>query len=1036
MDCIFVAIAIIIVCVKKKKEVFMKKIISKKKHTIIFASVIAVIVALVLVFNILATTVFHRALIWALGTAEGSAQTATEVDGLDVIYNKTGLTKATLVEAQSETAQKITGEGITLLHHEDDYMPYDEGTTFSFFGHSSVAWITSGSGSSGVDGSDNLKSAFEREGFNVNSSLWDFYTTGEGSKYKRGQGSISYGDAEDYSINECPLNVIPADVLNSAKGTTPVFVLGRVSGEGRDCSRAMYKFTTIPEDMSKHYLEPDSVELGIISYLNDNFDDVVVIINSSNAIEMGWLKDYENVNSVLFVPGTGGAGIDSLPRIMKKGGINPSGNLVDTFAADFLASPAAQNYGDFQYTQNGQNTGINYVTYKEGIYVGYKYYETRYEDYVLNQGNAGDFDYSAEVCYPFGYGLSYTDFIWSNFNTEWDGDICTVSVDVTNDGDIAGKDVVQIYAQSPYTQYDIDNKVEKSAVQLVGFAKTEELAPGATGHVEVSFDRELLKAYDYTTAKTYIFDAGTYYVTAAQNSHEAINNILSAKQKNGADFDADRMTAAGNTDFVAEYVPDIADTDITTYAEDAATGTKVENQFDFASQDDTVYLTRNNWTGTFPTADGAVSSEESTWGNQVNAADGKAYIWKKEISAEDKAQFDATGKVASMNTQSKTAELVFGQDNGLELVDMRGLAYDDPLWDELLDQLTVRDYNTLLPVSGYGSPGIDSINKAETTDQDGASGFVQGSGTRFPVEVMLAQTWNTQLAQEMGGLVGDDALLSNIDGWYAPNMNIHRTPFSGRNFEYYSEDGVFSGIMGSAELTGVAQKGVYCFIKHFAFNDQENHRGDRDGNGLVTWSNEQALREIYLKPFEMCVKSGTTTQFYYKADENGNMVKTEYQVPKCTGIMTAFNRIGFSWTGGNYQLLTNVLRNEWGFNGFVVSDFQGGSHMHVDEMIYGGGNGMLNAINKESWAMDKTNDEQFYYVREAAHGLLYTVANSCAMNGYIHGVAAVNPFPNYMFILIAVDVIAVVGVVILAVFMIRYIRKKDIPEQENSAKSE
>lgn len=489
------------------------------------------------------------------------------------------------------------------------------------------------------------------------------------------------------------------------------------------------------------------------------------------------------------------------------------------------------------------------------------------------------------------------------------------------------------------------------------------------------------------------------------------------KKESGVNVDETKMTSQGSADFAASYEFDNSDTDKTTYAVDIATGTTVTNRFDFASQSDTVYLTRHDWVNTFPTPDGTLSNEESTWGNQVNNTDGKAYVWKKEISASDKAQFDSTGKTASMKPKSEKATPVYGADNGLELVDMRGLKYGDPLWDKLLDQLTVRDYNTLLPIAGYGSVEIDSVNKAATLDTDGAAAVLKGSGISFPVEVMLALAWNVELAEEMGEPIGDDALLNNVDGWYAPNMNIHRTPFSGRNFEYYSEDGFFSGKLGSAELTGVAKKGVYCFIKHFAMNDQENFRGDRGLKGLATWSNEQAIREIYLKPFEMCVKSGTTTQYYYKQVENQDKnakekfvwEKTEYEVPKCTAIMTSFNRIGLSWAGGNYPLLTEVLRNEWGFSGFVVSDFQGGAHMHVTEMIYGGGNGMLCAMNKEMWSLAKTDEEQYYSAREAAHGLLYTVANSSSMNGYIHGVKAVSPFANYIFILIAVDLVAAAG---------------------------
>ena len=408
-----------------------------------------------------------------------------DTTGLDLTYNKADYTTDSIKEAEAALHQQIADEGTVLLSNEG-ILPMAQDTEFSFFSVNSATVSASDS----MLGGRNLTQIFEDAGAKINTTLMDFYSE-QSKEYGLSSGSISFGDAEDFAIHEVPLSVLQenTEVMDSVKNTVPVYFLKRVAGEGRDMPRSMYNHAESEEDKAKSYLEPDSTELEIISYLNDNFDNVILVTNSNAALELGWVKDYENVKAVLSC-----TAIESIPYILT-GQVNPSGRTVDTFAADASKSPAAQNFGDYQYVdENGELTKYNYVTYEEGIYVGYKYYETRYEDAVLNQGNAGDYDYTEEVVYPFGYGLSYTTFDWSNMQTTWSGDECTVTVDVENTGDMAGKDVVEIYAQSPYTEYDKANGVEKASVQLVAYGKTSELAPGEKETVTCTFSKEQLKA--------------------------------------------------------------------------------------------------------------------------------------------------------------------------------------------------------------------------------------------------------------------------------------------------------------------------------------------------------------------------------------------------------------------------------------------------------------------------------------------------------------------------------------------------------------
>ncbi len=963
---------------KKKGRRSVKRIVGIVVSAVLAVALVAVIVA--------ANTVlpkFNQIINSYFGVEQSWDNSDANTDGLDLTYNKADYDRGSIAEAEKTLDKEISGEGYVLLKN-DGSLPLAQGTTLSFVsGNSRDLGVKAKSmleTTLGIEGgsTDALTPAMEQAGFSVNKTLTDFYANGKGKDYVMGPGSVSYGDDEDFSINECPLSVMrDAGVLDSMQGTTPVFVLKRVAGEGRDMPRSMYNHAASAEDKAKSYLEPDSTELEILQYLNDNFDNTVLVVNSNAAVELGWLAEFPNIKSVLIVPTTGTYGAESLANILA-GSVNPSGRTVDTYAADASKSPAAQNFGDYQYLdESGNLTKYNYVTYEEGIYVGYRYYETRYEDSVLGQGNAGDFDYDAEVCYPFGYGLSYTTFDWSGFETSWSGKTCTATVTVTNTGDVAGKDVVELYAQSPYTDYDRANGIEKSAVQLVGYAKTKLLEPGESQEVTVTFDEGELKAYDSAGAGTYVLDAGTYYVTAARDSHDAVNNVLAAK---GASVDGDKA-------LVGTYVPANADVDVTTYATDSLTGEAVSNRLSDARGDAT-YLTRADWEGTFPTHDGEVTSQVSTWGNEINGDDGVSYTYGKTASADLLAKLDSTDS-GNPDVEAWDGELTYGANNDLQLIDLRGLDYTDANWDKLLDQLTPEDYETLILHAGYGTDYLASVGKPAGTDADSTSGWSWGgTGMTFCNPMTVAQTWNQELAYRLGNMIGNESLLGGATGWYAPAMNIHRTPYSGRNGEYFSEDPFLSGAMASQEVKGAAEKGVYTMMKHFAFNEQENHRGDRAGQySMATWMNEQSARELYLKPFETCMKVGDVELSYLKQNADGTYENATRTIRACQGMMTAFNRIGTTWVGGSYNLISGIVRGEWGFDGWIITDnADTGVFMDAGQMIQAGADSKLTVSDPAgTWKFDSSDPVSYRYARNAAHHLLYTMANGHSMNGAMHG---------------------------------------------------
>lgn len=1016
--------------VKKEGKMFGKVI-----RTIISAVLAVVLVVLMVAANtVLASN--DRMVNCVLGDVDKTIDNSkAETEGLDLKYNKSDYTEEEIGDAEADLSERISQEGLVLLKNEGDMLPLSEDTTFSFFS-ANTAKLTVGGGMLG--GGTGLKEVYEEKGIKVNETLWKFYTEGAGKEYGLAGGSVSFGDAEDFRINECPLSEITEDVLDSVEGTVPVYVLKRVAGEGRDMPRSMYNHADSQEDKERSYLEPDSSEREILQYLNDNFDNTVLVVNSNAALELSWLADYPNIQSVVYAPSS----MDSLADVLT-GRVNPSGRTVDTFAADALASPAAQNFGDYAYyNEDGSITKYNYVSYAEGIYVGYKYYETRYEDAVLGQGNAGEFDYASEVCYPFGYGLSYTEFQWEDFKTAWDKDTCTVTVKVTNTGDVSGKDVVEIYAQSPYTEYDKANGVEKASVQLVGYAKTDELAPGENQTITVTFKEEQLKAYDYKNAKTYILDAGKYYITAGKNAHDAVNHILAAK----GNADTEKMTASGDARMTAVYVPENPDVDTVTYATDSYSNHEITNLFDEAAGD-IVYLSRNDWQGTWPEHDGEAMGQISTWGNEINGTDKEgvpaSFIYGKTIDSGLLAKIDSFDSLSPVDPKSFDDEIVYGKENGLSLIDMRGLDFDDALWEDLLDQLTAEDYYTMIAQSGYGTEFLESVNKPFCVDADTASGLIYGgTGAMFPNMMTLAQTWNQELALEYGTMIGNEAILGGADGWYAPSMNIHRTPFSGRNGEYYSEDSFLSGTVAAKEVYGAASKGMYTYIKHFAFNDQENHRGDREGQySVCTWLNEQAAREVYLTPFEMCMKTDDVELNYVQKNDDGTYENATRKIRACQAVMTAFNRVGYTWTGASYPLITGILRDEWAFNGFVLTDNANtGVFMDGYQMIESGADGKLTYAKESArFDFDENDPAAYHYGRQAMHRMLYTTANSKAMNGAMPGSVFKDTMTLVDKVRLAVNIICPLLILGMAVLTVRRFRKKkvkvDVIQNENDVKS-
>ena len=919
-------IAVMIACRKQSKS---------KKYLIRWQAGLGMVLALAITVNLILTGPMYSMVTLATGGGKVSEEN---------------------VASATQLCENIADEGIVLLDN-DGTLPMAKNSKLNVFGWASTNPCYGGTGSGALSDAYptvTLLEGLKNAGFELNTELSDFYTSYRADRPVVGMFS------QDWTLPEPEAAQYTDEMMNNAKAfsDTAMVVITRVGGEGADLptdvSQVTYDAGHSYNDFEPgdHYLQLSKTEKDMIDLVCKNFDKVVVVYNGANAMELGWVKDYSQIKSVVWCAGTGQSGFNALGSILC-GDVNPSGRTIDTFVYDLTQTPTANNFGNFTYTNMdefeassfGADTIPAFVNYVEGIYVGYKFYETAAAEGLI--------DYDKTVVYPFGRGLSYTTFTQTlNSVTEADGTI-TVDVTVTNTGSASGKEVVEVYYNPPYT----NGGIEKASANLIGFAKTSELAPGASENVTVTFKAEDMASYDTYGKGCYVLEKGDYVISINADSH----TVLDSKVYNVA---SDIVYDASNK---RESDVEVAD-----------------NKFDFA-EGNVTYLSRAN--------------------GFANYAEATAAPADFELPAEAKATFynNSNWNPEDFNNADDVAPTT-GAKNGLKLKDMVGVDYNDAQWDAFLDQLTVSDMDSLIALGGYQSVAVSSIGKVQAIDCDGPASinnnFTQQGSIGFPSAVMIAATWNTDLAHDFGTSIGKMADDMDVSGWYAPAMNIHRSAFAGRNFEYYSEDGVLSGAMAANAIMGSQEQGVYAFMKHFVLNDQETNRCGM----LCTWSNEQAIREIYLKPFEMSVKD---------AD--------------CHAVMSSFNYIGNRWAGGCKELLNDVLRGEWGFVGFVETDYFGVyGYMTADQAVRNGGDLMLCTTGNDFNKMTVLTNSSKQAMRTSAKNILYTVVNSRAYEA-----ENLNPgMAKWKVILIGADVVAALLIVGLEYTAIKNYKKRKEEEEE------
>ena len=934
-------------------------------------------------------------------------------------YYTADFTSEQQVEEGQKVVEDVVRNGAVLLLNRNGALPLSEGSKITLASINSAKFVYGGTGSGGMntEGIDTLKEALEKDGFAVNPTMWAFYTEGAGKDYGRELASGSLNnfifDNSQFKVNEVPVSKYSNTEWDSVKeyGDAAVVVFSRVCGEGAD----------LPwygaGDADGNILQLSKEEKDLLAKLSDlksegKLKKIIVLLNAANAIELDFLEpeicgtDY-NVDACMWI-GEVGQGISAVGELLN-GKVNPSGKLVDTYCYDNLTSPAIQNAHATSYS-NASAKGLSfsetndeyYVAYQEGIYVGYRYYETRYEDMVMGTGNAGDYDYAKTVAFPFGYGLSYSSFTYDDIKMTEEEDNFVFTVDVSNKSKVAGKETVQIYMQSPYTDYDKTNGIEKASVELVGYSKIE-VPAGGSATAEIVVPKTELRSYDANGEGTYILDAGDYYFTAANGSHEAVNNILAAKgftTENG-------MTDEGNAGMVCSL--NVASMDTSVFAT-AVTGQAIENQLDHADlnrrdgdNDSITYLTRSDWEGTMPAA--KINSNSYTAAYTLSASD--------DMIAEMRALYTKTAD-GEMPVVGKEGKLNLAQFVGVPLDGSIELDGDSFTWDDLLDQVTFNEMAKLIGQTYHSTSPVASVSKPATKDENGPQGITAtltggGSSTSYTSEDLMASSFDPEVAEAVGRSMGNDCLLANgkaYSGIYGPGVNIHRTPYSGRNFEYYSEDPFISGKTCSAETKGIQSKGVYVYMKHFALNDQETAR-----DGISVWTNEQAAREIYLQAFE------------YPVEEVGAYC-----------VMTSFNRLGCVWAGGDKGLISGILRGEWGMPGFVLTDFSNNNnYMDVLNGLMAGGDGW-DCNDGSKWTQKlleyKDDPQVVTAMREATKHILYTVANSNAMNGVSPNMQVVEIMTWWQILIIVLDV--VFGLMAaLSIFMFIRSKKRKKAQAQN-----
>ncbi len=837
---------------------------------------------------------------------------------LATLLNNATITKYMLsdstVSKANELAKEVQSEAITLLKNEDSNLPLSS-KKVNVFGWGSTNPVYGGTGSGSMSDQYDTVSMLDgmkEAGIETNSELSKLYTD-----YRSDRPEVGMF-AQDWTLPEVPAAQYTDELISNAKDFSDeaIITITRVGGEGADLPMDMtadgITYTNNSEDYAdfqkgESFLQLSQTERDMIDLVTKNFSKVTLVYNGANTFQFDFLSDYPQIKSVVWCPPAGQTGFSALGDVLA-GETNPSGKTSDTFLKDLTQSVSYNNFGLFEYTNMddlaAKYTGFTgdevtaipgFVNYTEGIYVGYKFYETAAAE--------GAIDYDSMVAFPFGYGLSYTSFEQKLDDVTYEDGKVTVDVTVTNTGDTAGKDVVEVYYNPPYT----NGGIEKASTNLVDFEKTDLIEPGASQTVTIEFEDDDMASYDYKNAKSYVLEKGAYAVSIQSDSH----NVIDSKTI--------------SVDETITY-----DSDSNTHNDDQIVAT---NQFDDAAGDVT-YLSR---------ADHFANYKEAT-----------AAPTNFEMSDEAKETFYNNSNYDPTSFDDDSDEMpTTGAKNGLKLSDMYGKDYDDADWDKLLDQLTFDDMDNLIANGGYGTPAISSVGKIQLTDADGPASlnnnFTGVGSIGFPASTAFACTWNRDLAKQFGEMIGDMAHDMHVAGWYAPAMNIHRNAFSGRTFEYFSEDALLSGVMASSQIAGAKSKGVYSFMKHFAMNDQETKRTEM----LCTWSNEQAIREIYLKPFEMSVKEGGAQ-----------------------AVMSAFNYIGNTYAGGNETLLKTILRDEWGFRGFVLTDYFGGyGYQNADQEVRAGNDSMLATTSITNHITDKSATS-VKAMRQAAHNILYTAANS------------------------------------------------------------
>lgn len=866
--------------------------------------------------------------------------------------------------AATDLCEQIAEEGIVLLQNNDNTLPMASGTKLNVFGWSSTNPVYGGTGSGSLSDAYptvSLLEGLENAGFEVNQDLVNFYTNFRATRPTVGMWG------QDWTIPEPTVEDYDnAGIFESAKAysDTAVVVLARSGGEGADLPTSLdpdaedtfqdggtfgssglrYSDQKDDLDASKSYLELSNREKAMLDRVTADYDNVVLVVNAANTMQLDFVEDYSQIKSVVWCPGTGQSGFNALGKILN-GEVNPSAKTSDTFVRDLTKTPTYNNFGNFSYDNMDEFAvdGVNptFVNYTDGIYVGYRFYETAATEGLIN--------YDELVQYPFGYGLSYTTFEQKMGDLQVNDGQISVDVTITNTGDVAGKDVAEVYYNPPYT----NGGIEKASANLVGFAKTQMLNPGESETVTVSFSAEDMASYDYQNAKAYVLESGSYEISLRTDSHTVVDT---------------------KTYDVAETI---------TYNGDNARSTDVataENKLDDANGGLT-YLSR---------ADGFADYEEATKApTNFTMSDENKQAFKNNSNYNPEDYNDASDEMPTT-----------GASNGVKLADLRGKDYDDPQWDSLLDQLTVSDMDTMIALGGYQTAAASSVGKVMTIDCDGPASInnnFTGTGSiGFPAGVMIANTWNTDIADQFGESIGKMADEMGVSGWYAPAMNIHRSAFAGRNFEYYSEDPFLSGAIAMNAVIGAERQGVYAYIKHFALNDQETNRT----NQLCTWFNEQSAREIYLKPFEMCVKNGGAK-----------------------AVMTAFNFYGITPAEASSEVLNGILRDEWGFKGFALTDYYGVyGYQDADRMIRNGNDCMLVAYDTETnHVTDTTSATSIKAMRQACKNIMYVSVNSRAYDEANMQTGLM----TWQIAAIVIDVICAAILIVLELLAVKKLKKRN-----------